>query len=257
MSTAERVRPDPRISRRRRAVERAARRRLAFRVAGGIFGAVMVWAALWSPLLEVETIDVQGAAHITADDISEATGVLGDNLLFLSAGKIASEVEELPWVAGARVDRLLPNTLRVRIVERSPALVVASTSESWVVDGSGYLLQPARGNEALPKMSTPTLGGADPGERLPTRSLLAGVRAFASLPTDLADRVESVLAPTAEAISFALRGGTVVRYGAAEEMRDKNEVIAALLERFTASEGRLYLDVRVPANPAVSGAQQD
>ena len=254
MSTAERVRPDPRISRRRRAVERAARRRLAMRVGGGAFGALLVWAVLWSPLLDVKHIDVEGGPHTSALEIAGAADVIGENLLFVSAAKVAEEAEELPWVASARVDRLLPNTLRVRVVERVPALVVATDSGTWIVDETGHVLQRARGNEALPTMDAPGAGAAEPGDRLARPSFLDGVRALASMSRALAGMVETVSAPTSEGISLTLAGGIVVRYGAAEEMRDKNEVIEALLERFGSAEGDVYFDVRVPTNPAVSGA---
>lgn len=225
------------------------------RVGGGAFGALTVWAVLWSPLLEVNSIDIQGSPHTSAADVAEATGVLGENLLFVSADAVAEDTKELPWVAAVRVDRLLPNTLRVRIVERVPALVVTTDSGSWVVDETGHVLQAARGNEALPTMKTTGHGDMEPGERLVRPSLLDGVRALASMPRELAAMVETVDAPTSEAISLVLTGGITVRYGAAEEMRDKNEVIVALLERFGSAEGQRYFDVRVPSNPAVSGAQ--
>ena len=254
MSTVEQVRPDPRITRRRRAVERARRRTLTTRVVGGVAGAVMVWTIFWSPLLEVDNITVRGATHTTALQLTEVTDVVGENLLFVSAADVAKDAEELPWVAAARVDRVLPNTLRVRIVERSPALVLTTESESWIVSGSGHVLQRARGNEDLPSMGASDLGTVVPGERLTRPSLRDGVRAYASMPRALAELVEMVVAPTSERISFSLRGGTVVRYGAAEEMGDKNEVILALLERFGGDERQLYFDVRVPSNPAVSSA---
>jgi cell division septal protein FtsQ len=67
--------------------------------------------------------------------------------------------------------------------------------------------------------------------------------------------VVGVFAPTVERITFSLREGTSVRYGAAEQIRDKNEVLQVLLRRLD-DEGRTaaYIDVRVPTSPAVAPA---
>ena len=259
MSTVERVRPDPRISRRRRAVERARRRRLMMRVAGGLCGALVVWIVLWSPLLKVRDIALEGAAHTGAGDIARVTDLdEGPNLLFVSAAEIAGQVEGLPWVESVQVDRLLPDTVRIRIVERSAELVMTTESGAWLVDDQGHVLAQAKGNEALPTIGAADLGAVEVGERLNRPSLLAGVRAYASMPAELQARVQAVFAPTGERISFSLKGGAVVRYGSAEQMQDKNEVILALLARFSARDGhQLYFDVRVPSNPAVSGATED
>ena len=47
--------------------------------------------------------------------------------------------------------------------------------------------------------------------------------------------------------------GTQVRFGAAESLRAKNEVLVALLAQMR-GEGRTagYIDVRVPTSPAIS-----
>ena len=225
------------------------------RAGGGLLGALVVWAVLWSPLLEVRNIEIQGSPHTSAAEIAGTADVLDENILFVSAAAVAKDAEELPWVASARVDRLLPNTLRVRIVERVPAVVVATESGTWIVDETGHFLQRARGNEALPTMEAAGVSVAEPGERLARPSFLDGVRALASMPRSLAGMVESVSAPTSEGISFTLAGGIVVRYGAAQAMGDKNKVIEALLERFGSASGPTYFDVRVPTNPAVAGAE--
>jgi len=61
-----------------------------------------------------------------------------------------------------------------------------------------------------------------------------------------------VFAPSIERISFSLSSGTVIRYGSAEQIKAKNEVLAALITRLGWERRSVsYVDVRVPRNPAV------
>ena len=62
-----------------------------------------------------------------------------------------------------------------------------------------------------------------------------------------------IFAPTVERLTLSLEDGTLVRYGAAESLAAKNEVLLSLLAEL-AREGTqaAYIDVRVPTSPAVS-----
>jgi cell division septal protein FtsQ len=67
------------------------------------------------------------------------------------------------------------------------------------------------------------------------------------------DEIVAVVAPSFERISFSLADGTLIRFGAAERLDAKNEVLNALLKRLK-EQGRsaAYIDVRVPTSPAVA-----
>ena len=238
------------------AVARARRRRLMVRTGGALAGAAVVWIVLWSPLLKVKNVVVDGGVHTSAGAIATAAGLSeADNLLFVSPSHVAARAEELPWVKSASVDRLLPNTIRVRVVERSPAMVVTAGSVRWLVDDTGHVLGSADGARGLPTIAGTDAGEVGPGDRLARPSLMAAVRALVSMPRELEELVEAGFAPTSERITFTLREGTQVRYGAAEQLSDKHAVVLALLERFGPAQGEArYFDVRVPSNPAVSGA---
>ena len=214
----------------------------------------VVWAILWSPLLDVRHVRVVGSRHTSSTDVASIAGLSnGDNLLFVDAADVAAKTEELPWVETARVDRLLPNTVRVRIVERDPAMTVTTEEGSWLVDDEGRVLETAAEGEDLPSIAAADLGPVEPGGTVQRPSIRAAVRAFGSMPKELRDRIEAGFAPTEERISFSLKGGTVIRYGAAEQLPDKNEVVLALLERFGEGSADIsYIDVRVPSNPAVA-----
>ena len=254
MSSAARVRTDPRISRRRKAVARARRRRLTYQLTGALSGALLVWIVLWSPLLKVRTVDVEGASHITPAQVARVAGIgEEDNLLFVSSSAITRAVKKLPWVKSVKVDRILPSTVRVRVVEREPAMLVTSNAGTWTLDGTGRVLEAGGEGRGLPALATSDTESLAPGDTIDQLAVRAAVRALGSMPPGLKEKVKAVFAPTSERVSFALQGGLDVRYGSADELRDKHEVVLALLERLRASgSAATYLDVRVPSNPAVA-----
>lgn len=257
MSTAARVRTDPRISRRRRAIERSRRRRLLAGVASVAAVGAAAWLAFWSPLLAVDDIAVVGGKHVSSEDVASVTGLdRSDNLLLVSTGRVASQVEELPWVASAKVDRKLPGTVRIKITERVARVVLATTDSRWLLDARGHVLAPASsGSDDLPVLAAAAVSGIAEGVQLDEPEVRDALTALRSLSPRIRSDVAAVLAPTSERITLSLSDGTQVRFGAAESLGAKNEVLQALLAEMRL-EGRSggYIDVRVPTSPAVSGA---
>lgn len=252
--SAIRTGTDPRISRRRRAVARTKKRRAAMRalVAAGV--ALAVWVAFFSPLLSIKEITLSGAKRTTADDVARVVDLdSSDNLLLLKTDEVAAAVKELPWVKSVSVNRKLPGTVKLTVTERSPAMAVALGEQQYLIDRRGRVLSPTKSAEGLPVLAGLQEGLPDPGERLASAQLTGALDAFAAFPRRLRRDVEAVFAPTVERITFQLSDGIQVRFGAAENMRSKIEVLEVLLARLRREgRGALYVDVRVPEAPAVS-----
>lgn len=254
MSSAARTRTDPRISRRRRAVARARKRSLIVRICALLAFATLVWALFFSPLLAVRKVKVVGAEHTSGADIAVAADLdASDNLLLLSTGDVAAAAATLPWVASVEVDRMLPGTVRVKVVERQPAIVLSLGAARWTLDREGRVLQAGAVEEGLPVLGGLEVGSLEAGSTLDTPEAAAALATFRSLPRSLEGRVRAIFAPTPERISFSLTDNTLVRYGSATRLRAKNRVLLAVLARLD-QEGRVaaYIDVRVPTNPAVA-----
>lgn len=254
MSRTERIATDPRISRRRRAVARTKRRRIATALGCVAALGASAWVALASPLLAVDEVRVVGAEHTTSEEVVAATGLgSGHNLLLLSTADIEERAESLPWVKTAEVDRMLPGTVRVRIVERVPAMVVALGAARWTIDARGYVLDSGAVSATLPVLGGAETGDIEVGARLTTPEIQDALKAFRSMAGPLRKTIVAVVAPSFERISFSLADGTLIRFGAAERLDAKNEVLDALLKRLAEqNRSAAYIDVRVPTSPAVA-----
>lgn len=257
MDDAARLETDPRIRTRREEIERARRTRLMWRAGAIALCMLIAWIAFWSPLLGVDKVRLRGARHTTAADVVEAAGLRrSDNLLLVSTRSIEDAAEGLPWVKRAEVRRVLPGTIRIKIVERRPAVALSSgvggRNASWLLDAGGRILGKGRA-KGLPVVAGMTVTGMEPGDLVPASEARAALAAYVSMPRNLKDRIVAVFAPTVERLTFTLRDRTLVRYGAAEDMDAKNAVLGSVLEKLR-SQGRAvaYIDVRVPASPAVS-----
>ena len=87
------------------------------------------------------SIEFEGNAHVTR---AQLLGIFGEdverNIFTVSLAQRRAELERLPWVAHATVMRLLPNRMRVSIVERTPVAFVRQGSHIGLVDANGVLL---------------------------------------------------------------------------------------------------------------------
>jgi cell division protein FtsQ len=253
---AERVATDPRFSRRRLAVERSRRRKLLLRASVATTIVVGVWAAFWSPLLAVREVRVTGGKHTTSAAVAAVAGLdSSDNLLLLSTSAVAAAAETLPWVKKAEVDRKLPGTVRIKVVERRPAVVLSSGTDELTVDARGRVLTAGAAGHRLPVVTGFDVGTVEPGDVIDAPEARAALAAWDALPRSLRRNVHAIFAPTIERLTLVMSGDLLVRYGAAEHLKAKNEVLKALIARVR-QQGitAAYLDVRVPTSPAISPA---
>lgn len=255
MSTTKvRTATDPRISRRRRAVAKARTRRLAAVGAAVVTLGMIAWTAFASPLLGIDEIKVVGAKHTTAADVARTAGLeTGDNLLLISTGAVADAAETLPWVKAADVDRIMPGTVRIRVTERVPAMVLSVGAARWTIDSSGHVLAVGAAERGLAVISAADAGDIEVGATLTEPELVDALRAYRSLSRGVRRQITGILAPTSERISFSMEDGTLIRFGAAERLPAKNEVLDALLADIRREKRAVaYIDVRVPTSPAVA-----
>jgi cell division septal protein FtsQ len=113
---------------------RAARLRFAGLLLSFLFGTVFVLFAIWrggewlldrlifqNEALAVQTIEVQTDGVIAIEHLRRWAMVkTGQNILALDLAKVRRDLELVPWIQSAAVERIPPNTIRIRVSEREP-----------------------------------------------------------------------------------------------------------------------------------------
>ena len=140
-------------------------------------------------------IEFQGNQHVTRAQLLSVFGAdVERNMFRVPLAERRMELEQMPWVAHATVMRLLPNRLRVSIVERSPVAFVREGNHIGLVDANGVLLNMPIQTKADAHYSFPVVTGISAKEPLSTRA--ARMKIF--------DRFTSSLDSSGEPISQKL-----------------------------------------------------
>ena len=114
---------------------------------------------------------IAGAGNIQATGLTEVSRAemlpvfgedIGRNIFFIPLAERRRQLEQIPWVERATVMRLLPDQIRVSIVERQPVAFVRQGQQVGLVDASGVLLTMPAAMMAQHHYSFPVLTGIDP-----------------------------------------------------------------------------------------------
>lgn len=91
--------------------------------------------------LTVQDVLVEGRAETPRDDVFAALGLArGTALLDIDPAAARERIEQLPWVKSAVVERQLPDTIFVRLVERVPLALWQKDGQLSLVDNDGRVL---------------------------------------------------------------------------------------------------------------------
>jgi cell division protein FtsQ len=200
-----------------------------------------VWAAWWSTLLDIRTVEVVGVHRVSAKEVRAAAAVpLGRPLARLDTGAVGRRVEEIARIADVAVTRRWPHTVRIVVEERQPAVAISGDRGFVLIDGSGVAFETvAKRPTGVPLVvgqNTSTLGQA---------GVQAVVETLAAVPSNVRAKVTEVEVPSPDSVTLTLRDGVQVVWGSAEDGRRKATVLTALMR----TRARVY-DVSAPDAPA-------
>ena len=135
---------------------------------------------------------IAGAGHIEATGLTEVSRAqmlpvfgedIGRNIFFVPIGQRRKELESIPWVEHATVMRLLPDQIRVNVVERQPVAFTRHGQQIGLVDANGVLLDMSPSTMAAHHFSFPVITGLDPGD--PPASRKARMALYGRLTAEL------------------------------------------------------------------------
>jgi cell division protein FtsQ len=130
-------------------------RRILFYGVVGIAGASAAWTAgrfllYGQPMLLIkpEQIEINGN-HIVSREavLQQFVRDRGRSVLRVPLDSRRSALEEISWVESATVQRILPNRIRIDLIERTPIAFLRNGTELALVDAHGAILDRPRGED--------------------------------------------------------------------------------------------------------------
>ncbi|HET8894930.1 MAG TPA: FtsQ-type POTRA domain-containing protein [Gaiellaceae bacterium] len=212
-------------------------------LAGGLYAVARETSAFAIRRVEV----VGGSPLLRAHVRNELASLRGTNLLALDGSKLERRVAALPAVVSATYDRAFPHTLRIFIVPETPVAVLHRGTQTWLVSARARVIASLvpRSQPGLPRIWVPTAAPVTVGGFLDPQ-----YGGTAALTLGLVEHFPAKIATATLAhdeLTFALRSGVEVRFGAPTDIRLKLAIARRALRAMPS--GTTYLDVSVPGRP--------
>jgi len=202
--------------------------------------------ASYTPLFAARDVRIEGATTLSRQQVLALAGIgPGTNVFHLDANAVESALMSDPRVASATIERHLPGTVVIQIVERTPVARSTSGSTTVAIAGDGVIL-PGASTNGLPEIR------ASVGE-LPDALRAAAARALSSLGPSIRARVAAVVAQPTGELMIDLAGGLTVRYGPDGDDVAKAAALRAVFA-WAADQGATLrdIDVSVPSAPSAT-----
>lgn len=165
---------------------------LAVSVLTALAGFTAAGLALRTHLERDARFRIDGAGQIQATGLTEVNRAqllpvfgedIGRNIFFVPIGDRRKELEAIPWVEHATVMRMLPDQIRINVVERKPVAFTRHGQQIGLVDANGVLLDMSAATMAAHHYSFPVVTGIDVGDKPTSRQARMGV--YGRLMTEL------------------------------------------------------------------------
>ncbi|MFF3224437.1 cell division protein FtsQ/DivIB [Nocardia suismassiliense] len=187
--------------------------------------AIVGGVALFTPVLSVRTVEIDGAVAVPEQQVRELLEIpSGRSMLRIDTDAIARRVASIPKVRSARVQRVFPSTVQVTVVERVPVLYFESPQGAHLLDVESVEFAIEDTPIGVPKLVTDHPASDAPATR-------AAVAVLAALPPALGIQVDEVVARSISDVSLNLKDGRTVLWGGMNDAERKSAVVLPLLTR--------------------------
>ena len=236
----------------------------------GLIALIVFFVLRDSSVFSVDQIIIEPTEHVSQSDAANLLHVEdGTTLLNFDKADIENQLKRDPWVGSVSVERQFPHTLSITIEEQSIAALVVMNSGSmgWYLGTSGSWIEPvkievadgesvndaalavARAQGVLLITGVPATVEPKAGSEA-TDDVLSAVSSFCDgFSSDFLSQIVSFDASSSDAVSCVMQSGVKVSLGSAANISYKEQVAAALLEKYA---GQItYINVRTPSSASV------
>ncbi|MCX5420170.1 cell division protein FtsQ/DivIB [Streptomyces sp. NBC_00078] len=223
-----------------------------------LLGAGAVWLLYGSHWTRVERVSVSGTSVLTPAEVREAAEVpVGAPLISVDTDAIETRLSrKLLRIDTVDVVRSWPHGIGLKVVERTPVLIVQKGGKFVEVDDEGVrfatVSQAPKGVPPLElTVSSPGSSAASLRRFGEDGLVREAVRVAGAIPGSVAHVTKAVKVRSYDDISLELGDGRSVAWGSGEKGAAKARALTALMK---AAPDARHFDVSVPTAPASSGS---
>jgi cell division protein FtsQ len=138
----------------------------------GIYKSLQYTGSLFlsrNPKFELKVINITTDGRLLPEQLGEYAGLrIGVNLFSIDFDKLRRKLEEVPLVESVTIDRKLPDTLNINVIERVAMAQIRWNTRGlpFLVDRYGVVLPMTRSGQALPLIEGLNLKSLRPGDRV-------------------------------------------------------------------------------------------
>jgi len=233
----------------RRFTRRTRSRRTVWLSLAGVVAAlaIVLAVAVFSPILALRTITIEGTSRIPKEDVLKAVdGQLGTPLALVDAARLERDLSGFALIRSYVTETVPPNAIVIHIVERQPVGVMQRGDSFDLVDPAGIAVQSTTERPADVPLIVVEDGKTDGA------AFDSAVEVLLALPADMLAKVDTITASTQDDVRFVMRGvGQSVVWGSADRSTYKARVLTALVAKTTQSVKYEY-DVSAPESAVIT-----
>ena len=115
-------------------------------------------------------IQATGLSQVSRSELLPVFGEdIGRNIFFVPLAERRKQLEQIPWIEHATVMRIMPDQIRISVVERKPVAFLRQGSQVGLVDANGVLLTEPPAMMAQHHYSFPVVTGIDKRDAIASR----------------------------------------------------------------------------------------
>lgn len=204
----------------------------------------LVIAALFTPLFAIKEITVVGTQRLNSEKlVATLQPLLGKSLTMVANQEVADLLAGFELIETFALQAQPPSTLRVKVRERQPLLIINQSGQRQMFDAAGVRIAVAEAQDEFPVFDFQGNTQQDP-------RFAQAVELLLSLPFETYSRIGAISVSDQLTSQLILKGsGIKIFWGANSDPLLKAEVLESLLA--TSGEKVRRIDVSSPNAPVV------
>ena len=203
-------------------------------------------------IFSINNIEVEGNSYLPKEKVIEISGVQnGVNIFDVGKLRTIDTLEANPYIESANIDKKLPSTLVLKIVERSPEFIISNDERFAYISQQGYVLEIVEENAlTIPKiigfkavLETLNVGSRLEEEDLRKLNKILNVYEYAKR-YEVADFITAIDVSNDDNFTLVMDGeGKKVYLGDCSDLNTRMLELQVILKREQGHRGEVFLNV--------------